>query len=184
VILGRRRLGLCWTLAVAATAGAGLVSMAHAREGAAPPKVGDKVRVNYVRRIPGEHDPILRESQFTGLLAFGDSTEWQVEKFSLFRPGSPARKTRLAIADFERVRIADGRSGSRGIWTGLAWGLVAGGAVAVLASTQNDDPDTMWFVPIGATVGGAVGAWVGTDVWRDYPVRDLIGRPIEGERQP
>jgi hypothetical protein len=146
-----------------------------------PPQLGDKVRVDFTKEVKGETAPILRMQQMTGLLAYADTSTWRIESRRRIRVDEPALVTSLAVTDFERVRIRDGRSSSKGAWIGAALGLFAGATAAVLAGADEEggifERGGLQFgllLPIGTAAGAVTGSRIGVDRWREFPVSDVF----------
>ena len=149
-----------------------------------PPKIGDKVRIDFVRRVKGERDSILREAQMTGRLAAMDSLSWRIEYWAIDMEASdPALTQDIPLESMERLRIRSGRSSGKSMIIGGILGLAAGALIAVSLNNDPDEEDlsgdppvpTWLAIPAGIGVGVAIGATGTADVWRDYPVSRVFG---------
>lgn len=172
-------LALALPIALSATATVSALAAAAMGE---PPKVGDKVKVDFVAKVKGERDSILRNAQATGRLAAMESASWRLEYWPRGMAATdPPLIQEIPLQDFERLRIRSGRSTSGAMLRGALWGLVAGGLAAVIIKANEEDestgdvhhPEALWALPAGAAIGAGIGATMTVDVWRDYPVEGL-----------
>jgi hypothetical protein len=150
-------------------------------EAPAPVGLDSRVRIDFVREIPGRQAPIRRDYRATGTV-----TALDAGRITLRREGE--LPVSIPLMSVEKLGLSLGRSRTQGAIRGLAWGLVVGCATALLVdswdnpTTQNPDgrlsnSEVALIVGVGMAAGTAIGYGVGTEHWHDVPVGGLWQDP-------